>query len=187
MDLESVVFGEMKADPKHSDKDFKDAYRWLEKEVGFYPLFLAVGSTEEDVRMTGYQNQWRRLLSTGPDGNTYRKKGDFPNFVLFSFENVEGIFTDYAAWHLVLNSSYNNYQITEYEKRLIFKHSWVRSRLVRKARKEHHSVQLITPKLYLPDAGRVWVRNQETKKGLESKGFENVKVKRLSLEGSKLS
>lgn len=184
MNLENIIFGEIKADLKYSAIEFKDAYLWLEKEIGFYPLFLAVGASEEDIRMTDYQNQWRRLLVENLNGNEYRKKGEFPNYVLFSFQNVEGIFMDYDKWHLVLNASYKNYKMTDCEKRLIFKPSWPKSKWLRKARNEQHSVQLVAPSLYLPNAGRIWVRNQQTKKLLEAKGFENIEVKRLLLENS---
>ncbi len=34
------------------------AYGWLADRLGFWPLFLAVGETEEDRRVTGYQMQW---------------------------------------------------------------------------------------------------------------------------------
>lgn len=180
--LDSVVYGEVRAHSEHSDPDLKDAYFWLEKEVGFYPLFLAVGATEEDIRMTGYQNQWRRILSSGPDGKEYIKRGEFPNDVLVSFENIDGIFMDYDYWLLVLNSGHKNYQMTDYETRLVFKPSWPTSKWLRKARKNPHSVQLVTSRLYLPGASRIWVRNRQTEGLLTSIGFENVEVKRLLLE-----
>ncbi|MCK4614484.1 MAG: hypothetical protein KAU14_06750 [Thermoplasmata archaeon] len=176
--LESIIFGEVKSPPAYSGPDFKDAYLWLKKEVGFYPTFLAVGTTEEDIRMTGYQDNWRVKISD----KKCRKRGEFPNMVLFSFEDVDGIFTDYDYWHLVLNASYKDYQMTDYEKRLIFKPSWQKSKWLRKANKNPHSVQLITKTLYLPGAERIWVRNRQTKKLLEFRGFRNVEVKRIRLE-----
>ncbi|MEK6846302.1 MAG: hypothetical protein AABY26_06065 [Nanoarchaeota archaeon] len=183
--LEGVVYGEVRANSEYADPCFKDAYSWLEKEVGFYPLFLAVGATEEDIRMTGYQNQWRRILSGGSNGKTYRKRRILPNEVLFSFEEIDGVFMDYGYWHIALNAAHNNYQITDYEKKLIFKPSWSKSDWLRKARKTPHSVQLVTPKLYLPDAHRVLIRNQQTKKLLESMGFDGVEVGRIVLENSR--
>ena len=179
--LDSVVYGRVEASPEHANEDFKDAYSWLEKEVGFYPIFLSVGTTNEDIRMTGYQNQWRRILSEGPNGKEYRKKGDFPNDVLFSFVDSDGTFMDYNYWHLALNASHKNYQMTDYEKRLIFKQSWPKPRWLKKA-KSILPVQLVTPSLYLPDAQRILVRNQQTKKLLESMGFENIEVRRIILE-----
>lgn len=181
-DLNSIVHGEIIANPKYYDHYFKDSYLWLEKEIGFSPLFLAVGKTEEDIRMTGYQNQWKRLISQSPRGNEYRKKGEFPNYVLLSFETIEGIFMDYDYWHLVLNASHKNYQMTNYEKRLIFKPSWQKSRWLSKANQKPGSVQLVTPGLYLPDAKGIWVRNQQTKRLLEKMGFGNIECHRLLLE-----
>ena len=160
--LESVVFGEVKAIPEYSDKDLKGAYHWLEKEVGFYPLFCAVGTTDEDIRMTGYQDNWRVKVSF----DEYRKKGCFPNQVLFRFKNVDGVFMDYDAWHLVLNSTRNNYEMSDYEKKLIFKPSWQKSKWLMKAKEKPHTVQLVTSKLYLHKADKISVRNEITKKEL---------------------
>ena len=190
--LDSVVFGEVMASPAFADPDLKAEYSWLEKQVGFYPLFLAVGETEQDICMTGYNNNWRRVISSeivGRDArgnciqkNILRAAGEFPNYVLFSFENVEGVFMDYINWHLVLNSSHNNYQMTEYEKRLIFKPSWTKSRWLRKATERPHTVQFVTERLCLPDAGRIWTHNSKTKLRLEKMGFRNVAVKQISVE-----
>ena len=182
MSLERVIFGEVKPNPEQADSDFKGAYSWLEKQVGFYPLFLAVGQSEEDVRMTGYQNQWRKLLVISKKGNEYVQKGQFPNDVLFSFMDVDGVFMDYDYWHLVLNASHKDYQMTDYEKRLVLKPSWPKSKWLRKARKNSHSVQLVVPSLFLPRAKRIWVRNQKTRKLVETIGFENVEVRRVLLE-----
>ena len=176
--LESVVFGEVKASPNYSDKDFKGAYRWLEKEVGFYPLFCAVGTTDEDIRMTGYQDNWRVKISS----DEYRKKGEFPNQVLFSFKDVDGVFMDYDAWHLVLNSTRNDYKMSDYEKRLIFKPSWQKSKWLMKAEEKPHTIQLVTPTLYLHKADKISVRNDMTKKELGDKGFQNIEVKRVLIE-----
>ena len=187
--LESVIFGEVKANPEHSDPEFKDAYSWLERQVGFYPLFLADGTTEDDIRMTGYQSQWAKvngseIVGRRKDGSyiqryILRKKGEFPNYVLFSFEEVDGVFTDFDYWHIPLNSIMNGYEVTDYERRLTLKPSWPKSKWLRKAKKDPYSVQLVTSTLYLPDAKRVWVKNKQTKIQLESMGFENVEVKRL--------
>ncbi|MBF0208609.1 MAG: hypothetical protein HQK53_17180 [Oligoflexia bacterium] len=83
--LSAVTFGEVTQSPASvgakSVEDQEDAewfeqkYKWLEKQIGFYPLFMAVGRRNDDLRMTGYQNQWRKVLSRSRDGNTYREKG----------------------------------------------------------------------------------------------------------------
>ena len=95
--------------PEHSPAypDFLPAYKWVEEVTGFYPLFLAVG-TPEIIWMTGYQDNWR--IWTGGDSEdgiyrkTYRKKGEFPNLAVFSFENPDGIYMDYDSWHIALNT-----------------------------------------------------------------------------------
>jgi len=190
MDLENIIYGEIKAHPKYTeDKDYKKAYLWLEKQIGFYPLFLAVGETEDDIRITGYQGQWavnigskivgRRKNGTYISKNILRKKGEFPNYVLFSFKEVEGVFIDYDYWHFALSAAFNNEEITDYEKKLIFKKSWPKSKWLRKTKNKPGTVQLVTSKLYLPDAQRIWVRNKATKKQVEEMGFNNVEVKRL--------
>lgn len=183
--LDSVVYGNIAGSPEYAGEDFIDAYSWLEKEVGFYPTFLAVGSTEEDIRMTGYQNQWGRIVSEGFEKKRYRKKGEFPNNVLFSFEDVEGVFMDYGDWHRALSADHKNHEMTAYEKRLIFKPSWPKSKWLRKAKNDPHSVQLVTPELYLPGAARISVRNQKTKKLLMSRGFDNIETKRIPFERPK--
>ncbi len=196
MDLETVVYNEIVADPKYSssedeiDEGFKQAYFWLEKEIRFYPLFLAVGATEEDISMTGYQNQWAVNIGSEPAGKRedgsditrkiYRKAGEFPNYVLFSFEHVDGVFTDYCEWNIPLNRIMSGASdITTYEKKLLFKYSWPKSKWLKKARDTAGSVQLVAPKLDLPNADRIWVRNKKTKYHIESMGFNNVEVKRI--------
>ena len=186
--LRSVVWGEIKANPRYFDSYLKEAYFWLRNEVGFYPLFLAVGSTEEDIRMTGYQNQWNRIMGTKISGkrkdgtfiqkNILRKIGEFPNDVLFSFEEVDGVFMDYGYWHLAFNPRTIE-TISDYEKRLIFKPSWDKPKWLKKAKNESSSVQLVTPSLYLPNAKRIFVRNKKTKKVLEEIGFKGIEVKRI--------
>lgn len=187
MSLEDVIFGEIKANPLKSDQYFRGAYLWLQKEVGYFPLFVAVGTTYEAIRMTGYPEQWRKIVGSEVIGRRkngtfiqrYILRDNFPNYVLFSFEKLDGIFMDYDYWHLVLNAENRDYQITDHEKRLIFKPSWSKSRWLRRAREEPQDVQMTTPTLNLPDASRTWVKNNHTKKTLEQMGFNCVEVKRM--------
>ncbi len=186
--LRSVVLGEIKANQRYFDSYLKEAYFWLKRQINFYPLFLAVGLTEEDIRMTGYQNQWKRIIGTKISGrrrdgtyiqkNILRKKGEFPNDILFSFEEVDGVFMDYGNWHLAFNPRTIN-AIPDYERRLIFKPSWDKSKWLKKSKNEPASVQLVTPNLYLPSAKRIFVRNRKTKELLEEIGFKDVEVKRI--------
>ncbi|MBI5391674.1 hypothetical protein HZB00_01600 [Candidatus Woesearchaeota archaeon] len=171
MNLEDVFYGRIKPDPERSDKDFRQAYRWLEKEVGFYPLFLAVGAREENMRMTGYQNQWMQ----GKQGETKL------NTVLFSFEEIEGVFTDYDIWHLVLGAGAKEYKMPEQDKQMLFKKSWSKARWLKKADEKTNTVQIVTPKLDLRQAGRIWVRNRRTKEKMEEEGFIGVEIKRIKI------
>ena len=184
--LENVVYGEIKSNKKYAEKEFKKAYLWLEKEVNFYPTFLAVGAVRNVLMMTGYQNQWRRLWSYDYIGRNklnkeYIEKGKFHNWILFSFSSVDGIFMDYEHWYSVLNAEDINYQIPNHEKRLIFKKSWSKSKWLRKAKDSPPSVQLVAPNLDLRLSERVLVRNNNTKDFLASMGFTNIHVKRVPI------
>lgn len=165
------------------DEDFDSSYRWLENEVGFPPLFMAVGKTEEDVRMTGYSNQWARILSWSSSGNEYRKKGEAPNQVLFSYSDIpNGVFTDYNDWHIVLNSSHKQHNLNKWEKKLIFRKTWDSDKWLAQAEKHPHTVQLVVPELDLTKADAIFVRNKETQKKLQKMGFKNVQTRRMLVQ-----
>lgn len=162
------------------DEDFEIAYEWVERKVGFYPLFLAVGNTPESIQMTGYQNQWQKLLGFDGSKKIYRGKGEQDNFVLFSFKDLpDGIFMDFHDWHLVLNSRKAGNEVTSQDEISIFKPSYTKSDWMRYAKKNPHSVQFIMPELDLAKADLVSVRNKETQKQLQDKGFGNVEVRRI--------
>ena len=86
---------------------------------------------------------------------------------------------DYLNWHIVLNSRYKNYQITDRERRMIFRPSWRTSAWLRQARREPGSVQLVAPHLDLRAASRAWVRKEPTRRHLVRMGFVNVMVQRV--------
>jgi hypothetical protein len=166
------------------------ANNWLKNEVGFYPLFMAVGSTLDDLYATGYSDNWRVTLSSWFDKKknkqcyTSRKKGEFPNQVLFSFKNIDCVFMDCDWWIVTgYNNSFDDrFETTEQDKRRIFKYSWSRSKWLRRAANAPESVICVVPKLDLRQADRIWVRNQKTKKIMEKKGFENVFSKRIPVD-----
>ncbi len=172
---------------EYYDMDIK-ANNWLKKEVGFYPLFLSVGSSLYDYYMTGYGDNWTVATSRWYDKEAKkfcserRKKGEFPNCVMFSFDDIDCVFMDHAWWVIVgYNNAVNGEETTDREKRGIFKYSWNRSNWFRMAKKSG-GVQCVVPELDLRQAVRVWVRNKKTKKILEKMGFSNVFVKRILLE-----
>ncbi len=187
MPLEKVSHGVICPKPEHSDKDYINAYRWLEDETGFYPLFLAVGNTDDDFRITGYDDNWRVRTSSwfrdGKPGGKYRKKGEFPNHVLFSFSEMDGVFTDYMSWHIILNGIHWG-EISDYERRLVTKPSWPKSKWLRKIKRGEIAGQLVAPQIDLREAKKVWCRNKKTKKILETMGFTQVEIKRVLLDRS---
>lgn len=184
--LEHVVFGVVRQAlaPADDDLSFDGAYRWLEAQVGFFPLFLAVGSTDEDVRMTGYCNQWRRYLGGTLLEPIYRSRGDVPSIALLSFRDLpaSAVFTDYNNWHIALNHSYDGYRLTRRETAMILRPSWTTADWLRQARRKPHSVQLVVPELDLRCADAVAVRNRAARQYLESLGFRSVHAHRLSLQ-----
>ena len=178
-ELKHCIYGVVRQ-KRRGSKYFDKAYDWLEHEVGFYPLFLTVGETIDDITMTGYQNQWRRLLAEGKNYRKYRQTGEIENQVLFSFSDIpSGAFRDYMNWHMVLNSEYNNYQIADRARKMVFRPSWGKSDWLRYARRNPHSVQLVVPELDLRKTTRIWVRNIQTQLNLESVGFRNIEVRRV--------
>ncbi len=171
-------------DDFHSALWFDAAYRWAAERLGFWPVFLAVGGDDEDRRMTGYQDQWRRWRAT--EGEEQRP----PSRVLFSWrKHPPGIvFMDFAAWHIVLNlvefpakeaHGRSLRPLSEWEERQLWKRSWRAADWVRRARTT--AVQAVVPTLDLRTADELWCRNQADRKHLVDLGFApgTVSVKRL--------
>lgn len=201
MPLAQVKRGLLIPDPSYSDEEYLPAYRWLEQETGFFPLFLAIGTVEEAVYVTGYSNQWRVYIGGEPsEGGSwrkiYRKAGEFPNYVLFALPlsalagssaetakgSFTGVFTDYQWWNIVLTDCMNGTEVGQKLKRTLFKKSWARSKWLSTAAKDGHLVQVVAPQIDLDQAAFVWARNQETAEALRKMGFANVQVKRLPVE-----
>ena len=112
----------------------------------------------------------------------YRKKGEFPNLAVFSFDQIDGVFMDYMSWHVALNAYQNGRTVTPYERRMILKPSWTRRRWLQAALKGTHSVQLVAPELPLRRAAHVYLRNSEIRHQLERMGFSGVEVMRVKVD-----
>ena len=101
MPLSQVTYGTVRADPAYASPDFLPAYEWLEDQIGFFPHFVSVGNNESALYRTGYQDNWRVWtggdIIQGENRKNYRKKGEFPNLVLLSFDHLEGVFMDYMS------------------------------------------------------------------------------------------
>src|ERR1035437_106465 len=185
---------------------WEPSYAWVEKEVGFFPLFLAVGRSADSQRMSGYQNQWGRILVSSKDETIYRVPGEFPNDVLFSWEArpAEPLhYHDYDLWHCVLNSvastETDNGRYKKMKKRTkpitaeeffvkeeylgqqlergVWKRSWPESKWLAHERKNSHCVQAVVPELDLRTADLIRCRNQQTRKELISRGFVAEKIR----------
>jgi len=182
--VKNVTFGTIaRPDRRFADRSFRPACTWLAERIGFYPFFVAAGCDEHAVRMTGYEDNWRVWMASrvvrGKRREIYRRRGEFPNLALFSFENIEGIFMDYGSWHIALNSCRGNRLVTAAEERMIFKPSWTKARWIRAARSGTHSVQLVSQQLPLASAARVFVRNRATQRQLAAMGFPDPVVMRI--------
>lgn len=95
--LETVIFDVVRQKRAEGDNDQsqhdRESFEWLEKQIGFYPLFMSVGRTHIDLKMTAYWYQFR-------NNPNYRFEEDRRNAVLFSFRDQPpgGVYTDYPNW-----------------------------------------------------------------------------------------
>ena len=186
MPFSQIRFGSITANPDYSYSDFLPAYEWLEQEIGFFPHFLSVGNSETVIRRTGYADNWRVFdhgeFTDNGYQKFYHKKGEFPNLVLLSFDYVEGVFIDDLSWNIAINACMNKKTVSKQEMKMILKPSWNKRRWVRAAENGSHWVDLLTPRLSLDRASRVYVRNQATKKKMERIGFRNILTLRIPVE-----
>jgi len=188
--LADVRYGIVRAAPGEGladehQRDFEAAYAWLERRLGFWPLFLAVGGSDADRRMTGYQDQWRKPL---PGEQTQ------PSRVLFSWAHAPpgAVLMDFDAWHIVLNSvervpgdpeARRVQEIGVASERALWKRSWSLADWLRAARRGA-PVQAVVPELDLRSAAEVWCRNREERRALVRLGFDasRVRTRRLTVE-----
>lgn len=183
--LSQVTWGTVRADPAYSDLFFLPAYEWLAEQIGFFPHFVSVGNDKSTLSRTGYQDQWRVWnggdFVKGKFQKNYRKKGEFPNLVLLSFDHLEGVFMDFMSWHIAINACTNGRNVSTSEMKMILKPSWTNRRWLQAAMNSH-SVDLLMPEIPLHKAARVRVRNRATQKLVEMKGFLTVEVARTRVE-----
>jgi hypothetical protein len=166
------------------DKENIPAYRWLEAEIGFYPLFFAIGRVDDGAvySVTGYQSNWQRPddFEEGQAGKT----GEPRNQVLFVFSMdilAESLFIEDMTWcGCVLNSA-ENAGVSARVAASLFKPSWTPSKWRSLARKDGHAVQVVARSVNLGSAQAVYVRNKKTREALLQQGFKNVLVKRVPI------
>jgi hypothetical protein len=183
MPLERVRFATLRPDRSLSNRHNRPAFEWFEQEIGYYPFFLAVGRSAAALAMTGYDDNWRIVAGREyPDGSydiVHRKRGEFPNLVLFSFDDPDGTFMDYVSWHAALRAGIIGKKVTPREREKIFRPSWSRSRWIREAEDGNRQVQLGAPVLPLDHATAIGVRNRETGRFLHQMGFVEPRVLRI--------
>jgi len=146
MPVAGVEHGTIRPDRSLSSPDFLPAYEWLEQEIGFFPLFIAVGASDEVIRMSGYTDNWRVFAGCEGGIKQYRRKGEFPNLALFSFRSVDGVFMDYVDWHIALNACMKGHHVSPFGKRRIFKPYWKKHRWIQAALQGTNLVQIVIPK-----------------------------------------
>lgn len=169
-------------DEWHDALNLEASYRWLADRAGFWPLFLAVGETDEDRQMTYYQRQFSRRLHSGPR-----------NKVLFSFTSVQDdpVFTDFVNWHIILNAVTENgddpHQLhvqlnRSRDEASVLRPSWSRSRWLAYARSHPADVQGAVPRLDLSQAEEIWAPSRRVADRLAELGFDRdrVLVRRLA-------
>ncbi len=184
MDFVDVRFGVLVPDPNRSDPYHRAACEWLARQVGFWPLFTAVGHSLDTYWITGYDHNWTRIMVRSRTGTVLRKAGESPNFVLFSFEELDGIFMDYNYWNLVVIADNIKKEIGLVQKRWIFKPAWSRRKWLQYTLKVYPgNVQMVCKELDVRRAKRIWVRNKKTKHALERLGFSGVEVHRIPIFG----
>jgi hypothetical protein len=172
-------------DQWHLATQLEAAYRWLAERIGFWPIFLAVGETAEDRRLTGYQSQFSRRRGWDSFGQPRDQ-------VLFSYTDApaEVRFVDYINWHLVLNAVHSrdgdpHQPYVELDnsrhQASILRRSWRQSDWLRHARRHPGSVQAMLPQLDLRAADQIWTPNRPVATALHRLGFDpaRISVRRL--------
>lgn len=191
--LEHCLPGIVQPNPSHLlidnggdvEDNFYQAYKWLEGQIGHWPLFLSVGDHPEAWYMTGYASQWEKILTLRyQDGKriaTHRKAGEFPSLVMFSYKDTppQASFSSYHWWHCALNGP-----ASQEEEKEILRPAYSAQDWLKKSKRSPGSVQAHVPQLDLSAAERIWCRSQKAKKQLMDRGFdrEKIQVKRLSVQ-----
>lgn len=168
-------------DEWHGALHMEAAYRWLAERVGFWPLFLAVGDSDDDRRLTGYQQQWSRSPYLSPEPPRDQ--------VMFSWSTTPAfaVHCCYPDWHIVLNSvckgpRLHDFRVESGYRRLeswVLHPSWGDRDWRRRAIRRPGSVQAVAPMLDLGCADEVWAPSKTVARELTRLGFDHVAVKRL--------
>jgi hypothetical protein len=140
---------------------------WLAAEVGFWPLFLAVGGSDAICLQSGYAHD-----------HSVRN-------VLFSYASLppQGVFLDHVAWHSILAAvqcSDRNHSIPhvdETTRHAIFRPDLDKSAWLRLAAAEPGRVQAVAPSLDLRSAALVSCHDVDARTSLVDLGFSTDQVR----------
>jgi hypothetical protein len=174
---------------------FAAAYAWLAERLGGWPIFLAVGAgPRARVHQTGYSNQWLVKTTDGRDPvhRVYRRAGEFPSLVLFSWRDMPpgALFFDPGYWPIVLNSVSQApdgtgliERISAADERHLLKPGWDAERWLRRTRRGE-AVEAVVAELDLRTADAVWCRNRAAREELIRRGFapDRVRAVRVPVE-----
>jgi len=157
-EMDQTTYGEVWSRPldavdSNQGRSANRGFRWLIRELGFNPVFLAVGSFNTT-----------RLMMDNAFGN---------KDVYFSFTAPPaGVFSDYRQWERILLFKGNEDELHE----LVFRPGYTLEDWIRKAWDYPRSVQYMTPSLDLRQATTVRARLPHQVKELGGMGFSNASV-----------
>jgi hypothetical protein len=169
------------------------AYTWVEEEVGYYPVFLAVGAGMGSQRQTGYARQWKRELAEAKD--------EFSDRVLFTWSSRPHEATRHMLWEpwddivQAMIAAYDSPHDTargwraapglvlqarrEFEEHVLSprerERMWACERTDRgwlRVARRPGTVQAVAPELDLRTADLVRCRSQRSRRELIEKGFD---------------
>jgi|SRR6185437_12162652 len=163
------------ADPNLSGESLKPWYRWLERQIGFYPLFLAFG-TPLAIENTFYSHDSYECIP-----KERQSRNVLAIFNLHAVRNC--VFTDYDVWAHSDADAFEAIETGEEPdadwQRALFKPLWSRMQWFQKARRDPTSVQLLARRLDLRRAHEIWTQDEETLYEVQSRGLMNAKVRHL--------
>lgn len=145
------------------------AYKHIEHEVGYHPMFMAVGQDPFCFITTGYTSN-------------YSQETEEPE-ILFSYQKKpgQGSYQSITWWNIIFNEIWRTkdpYNVSNGYYKSAWKKSWTESKWLQYAQQDGvGDVQYIIPQLDLTQATCIWVPNIEAKEELIDKGFKSTKIR----------
>lgn len=178
--LKNAHYCAVNSDSEDLDLHEKNLRSWLESIVGFNPVFIICGNHFMVFEYTGYANQFAKLISRSKKGSELRKKGEFPNQVMFSFDTIIPLNYIYHEWIGAMNDlayGMSIEEVTEKWSHDVLKPDYSPEKWKEIARKNPGSVYAIVPEVDLRTATSIYVRNRLAEQQLEKRNFDTKKIK----------